>query len=236
MAAVTAITAATPHTFTVDKDAQPRPIWRRTRGDARIRAAATLGVYVWACLRFPEGDLMMQFMLVAVVVSVFVSGGSVAAQSRSVRSPAVELSEWDTSTLLRLRDLLEAEIARRGASGDLAALRDRLQPGATPPRAGGAPAVPDASVGLGRSRSAVRTWGGVGLAVGGLALVRQRCDGVRFDDTCLGTPTWWGGSTAAGLGVSAVGILLATVWADVPVAASADFGPGRAGVGGVVRW
>ena len=94
---------------------------------------------------------MMRFVLVAVVVSVFVSGGSVAAQSRSVRSPAVELSEWDTPTLLRLRDLLEAEIARRGASGDLAALRDRLQPGATPPRTSRAPTVqnPAGSIAIG---------------------------------------------------------------------------------------
>ena len=162
MAAVRAITAATPHTFTLDKDAQPRPVWRRTPGDACIRGAATLGVYIWACLRVPDGAPMMRLVLLVVVVAVFVSGGSVAAQSPDVRSPAVELSEWDTATLLRLRDLLEAEIARRGASGDLAALRDRLQPGATPPRAGGAPAVPDASVGLGRSRSALRTWAASG--------------------------------------------------------------------------
>ena len=86
---------------------------------------------------------MMRFVLLVVVVSVFVSGGSVAAQSPSGRSPAVELSVWDTATLLRLRDLLEVEIARRGASGDLAALQDRLQPALTPPSASGASAAPN---------------------------------------------------------------------------------------------
>ena len=83
-----------------------------------------------------------------------------------------------------------------------------------------------------RRRSMARTWGGVGLMVGGLALIRQKCDGIRFDDRCLGSATWMGGSTVAGLGVIGVGVLLVSIWSDVPAnTVSLDIAPGRVQVG-----
>ena len=55
--------------------------------------------------------------------------------------------------------LINAELARRAASGDITALRRRVDPVAGP-----------------RHRSKLRTWGGVGAAVAGVLLVQQRCD------------------------------------------------------------
>ena len=37
-----------------------------------------------------------------------------------------------------------------------------------------------------RRRSIARTWGGVGLIAGGLLLVRQKCDGIRLGNRCVG--------------------------------------------------
>jgi hypothetical protein len=81
-----------------------------------------------------------------------------------------------------------------------------------------------------RTRSMARTWGGVGLMVGGLALIRQKCDGIRIDNLCLGSTTWMGGSTVGGLGVIGAGVLLTTVWSDVPVMRNLTVAPTRGGV------
>ena len=79
--------------------------------------------------------MIRHVLLALVLASVFalLSVESVAAQSRAVQPPAVqsptiELSGWETATLLRLQDLVDAELARRRASGDVAALRRQLGP------------------------------------------------------------------------------------------------------------
>ena len=178
--------------------------------------------------RLPGRSLMIRRVLLGLVLAstfVLLSVESVAAQSRAIQPPAaqpapVELSGWETATLLRLLDLIEAELARRRASGDIAALRRQLEPASAPRRQASPtqPSFDDAP----RRRSMGRTWGGVGLMVAGLLLVQQKCDGITVNDRCLGSTTWIGGSTVSGLGVSTLGVLLATVWADAPVAPAID--------------
>ena len=108
--------------------------------------------------------MMRRVLLALVLASTFalLSVESVAAQSRAVQSPAaqpaaVELSGWETATLLRLLNLVEAELARRSASGDITALRRQLGPASAPPRQASPtqPSFDDTP----RRRSMGRTWG-----------------------------------------------------------------------------
>ena len=84
-----------------------------------------------------------------------------------------------------------------------------------------------------RRRSMARTWGGVGLIAGGLLLVRQKCDGIRLGNRCVGSVTWLGGSTMTGVAVMTGGVLLATMFADVPAnnAVTLTVAPDRVSVG-----
>ena len=168
------------------------------------------------------------------VVAILVGGveGSASAQP----AEAEVLEGWRTATLVRLLGLVELELARRGA--DLEALRLSAVP--STPAESGPQAIRTVEVeaaAVARRRSRARTWGGVGMMVGGLALVRHVNDR-RSGFLRSGLPRYpyVGAWTAAGLGVSAVGALLATRWADIPVAASAEFNGGRVAVGGAVAW
>ena len=172
--------------------------------------------------------------LVSALILVPLSVESATAQSEASQPPAVELSGWETPILFELLDLLEAEISRRSASGDLAALGRQLGSASDARRQASPTQLSFA--GAPRRRSVGRTWGGVGLMVAGLLLVRQKCDGVRSGDLCLGSVTWMGGSTVGGLGVSTLGVLLATVWADVPVAPSIDPSRGTVAFSKTVWW
>ena len=87
-----------------------------------------------------------------------------------------------------------------------------------------------------RRRSMGRTWGGVGLMAAGLFVPLGCLSASGVDEW----GSWSCEMTARGVVVSAgmigSGLLLATVWSDVPAAPSIDFGPGRVRVGKTFSW
>lgn len=92
---------------------------------------------------------------------------------------------------------------------------------------------------LGRERSTTRTWVGAVMAtVGGLAMIGAAVSDCADNDVLaalLDVPTCGQlkGVLGLGAGLTAGGILLATIWSDVPVARDLDFtaAPGRVTVG-----
>ena len=90
------------------------------------------------------------------------------------------------------------------------------------------PQSPAAAVGRWPARGAVSA-----LIAGGLLLVRQKCDGIRLGNRCVGSVTWLGGSTMTGVAVMTGGVLLATMFADVPAnnAVTLTVAPDRVSVG-----
>ena len=169
--------------------------------------------------------MIRHVLLALVLASVFalLSVESVAAQSRAVQPPAVqsptiELSGWETATLLRLQDLVDAELARRRASGDVAALRRQLGPTwaqrrqwPTQPSFGDAPRKRFHGSHLGRDRA------GRGRPPGAGRVLRRT---LRRDDSRhlprVETPA------ALAAGIITSGVLLATVFSSVPLTPSID--------------
>ena len=84
-----------------------------------------------------------------------------------------------------------------------------------------------------RRRSWGRTWGGIALIVGGLFVPVQHevCVTLFFSTSCVDEAYGPGIGIAAGLITG--GVLLTTVWSDVPVARDLDVqaGPGRFTIG-----
>ena len=126
----------------------------------------------------------MRHVLLSLVLAPVLVLGSVqsgAAQSQEtqltrVQPRSVELSEWETATLLRLQELVEAELARRTRTSDIEALRGHVTP-TSPQRRG--PREPRLRV-----RSQPRTAAGVSaVAVGGyLMATRSRLPDSRYPD------------------------------------------------------
>ncbi len=100
----------------------------------------------------------------------------------------------------------------------------------------------------GRKRSMTRTWGGVGLVALGLLMPMQqeKCVTVLGLEVPLAGPLVEGvvgclteiytPGVVAGIGLAGTGIMLATVWSDVPAAPSLDVGPGRIAVSKTLAW
>ena len=126
---------------------------------------------------------MRHVFLSLVLAPVLVLGSvqSGAAQSQETQPTraqprSVELSEWETATLLRLQELVEAELARRTRTGDIEALRGQVTP-TSPQRR-----QPRQT--RRRVRSQTRTTAGLSaLAVGGyLMATRSRLPDSRYPD------------------------------------------------------
>ena len=86
-----------------------------------------------------------------------------------------------------------------------------------------------------RTRSMARTWGGVALIAGGavLASVQQEVCVVGFGFLAglSGCETSWHKPLGfTGIGIATVGVLLATVWSDVPVMRNMTVAPTRGGI------
>ena len=113
--------------------------------------------------------------------------------------------------------------------------------------AGAAAAALQAEAGV-RRRSMTRTWGGVGLVALGLLMPMQqeKCVTVLGLEVPLAGPLVEGvvgclteiytPGVVAGIGLAGTGIMLATVWSDVPAASSLDVGPGRIAVSKTLAW
>lgn len=89
-----------------------------------------------------------------------------------------------------------------------------------------------------RKRSAVRTWAGVGIAVGSLVLIPVQTHVEFLGEKVPGSERiHWGGMSAALAGATG-GVLLATVWSDVPVMNDVQVGaaPGGFRVGAGIGW
>ena len=84
-----------------------------------------------------------------------------------------------------------------------------------------------------RRRSMARTWGGVGLIVAGLVVPV----GVERGIGTYKRTEYHPGGVLVAAGLVGAGVMLATVWSDVP-ANSVDFGvaPGRVRVGKTFGW
>ena len=86
-----------------------------------------------------------------------------------------------------------------------------------------------------RTRSMARTWGGVAMIAGGSILATAReevCFAVVGFGVAVGgcETTWHKPLGFTGIGVAAAGVLLATVWSDVPVMRNMTVVPKRGGV------
>ena len=86
-----------------------------------------------------------------------------------------------------------------------------------------------------RTRSMARTWGGVGLIAGGAILASVQKEvcviGFGFLSGLSGCVTSWHKPLGfTGIGVATLGVLLATVWSDVPVMRNMTVAPTRGGV------
>ena len=87
-----------------------------------------------------------------------------------------------------------------------------------------------------RRRSMARTWGGVGLMGLGLLMpVQREACLTAFGESICATDMYTPGVVAAA-GLIGTGVMLATVWSDVPAAPSVELGPGRIQIGKTIGW
>ena len=88
-----------------------------------------------------------------------------------------------------------------------------------------------------RRRSMTRTWSGVGLLALGLLMPFQQetCVTVLGLEVGCVTEVYTPG-VVVGVSLSGIGVMLATIWSDVPAAPSLDVGPGRIGVSKTLAW